>query len=355
MALDWTVIEHADAQSILDRVHADRDTAPTVGDTVVETRTLPFYRRYRLYRLTNRATIPAFSKLFLGDGSDFLPLNGTSSPIYEASEREAMRLTDDTVAPYVEFFITHVQGSEGDIFLLKDPRTTPLLEDVDAATRQQISAHYRPIEWSRDAAAGVFRLHASFCYGRGLLVGTLVISEAGKLSFTDMSVPVTWLPAPLYHSCFISYSQSDETFATKLTAALEQRGVKTWFAPKDIVAGRKLHEQIVEAIWRLDKLLIVLSESSVHRSWVSTEVLEARRRERERQDRMLFPVRIAPFDVVASLELFDADEGRDLGRELRSYFIPDFSKWENDDEFGAALNRLMDALKKPAWSANRQG
>src|ERR1019366_4914388 len=51
-----------------------------------------------------------------------------------------------------------------------------------------------------------------------------------------------------FYSCFISYSTQDQEFAARLHADLQDNGVRCWFAPHDIQAGKKLHEQIDEAI-----------------------------------------------------------------------------------------------------------
>src|SRR5439155_491875 len=62
-----------------------------------------------------------------------------------------------------------------------------------------------------------------------------------------------------FYSCFISYSTQDQDFADRLHADLQNNGVRCWFAPHDIQAGKKLHEQIDEAIRVYDKLLLILS------------------------------------------------------------------------------------------------
>jgi len=51
-----------------------------------------------------------------------------------------------------------------------------------------------------------------------------------------------------FYSCFISYSTKDQNFADRLYADLQNKGVRCWFASHDIQGGRKLHEQIDEAI-----------------------------------------------------------------------------------------------------------
>ena len=44
-------------------------------------------------------------------------------------------------------------------------------------------------------------------------------------------------------------------------------------------------------------------------------------------------------------ECFDAESGKDLGVELREYFIPDFTGWKDHDSFERAFDRLLLDLK----------
>ncbi len=83
-----------------------------------------------------------------------------------------------------------------------------------------------------------------------------------------------------FYSCFISYSTKDQEFADRLYADLQNQGVRCWFAPHDIQAGKKIHEQIDEAIRVHEKLLLILSPDSMNSEWVKTEIRKARKRER---------------------------------------------------------------------------
>jgi hypothetical protein len=123
-----------------------------------------------------------------------------------------------------------------------------------------------------------------------------------------------------YYSCFISYSSLDQEFAERLHADLQARGVRCWFAPHDIHGGRKIHEQIDEAIRLHDKLLLILSEHSMAS---------------EKYD-----------PVIKEWECFDADRGKDSAREIREYYIPDFSEWARDHgAYQKALGKLVGDLK----------
>ena len=46
-------------------------------------------------------------------------------------------------------------------------------------------------------------------------------------------------------------------------ADLQAKGVRCWFAPHDMHSGRKIHEQIDEAIRLHDRLLLILQKKAV--------------------------------------------------------------------------------------------
>jgi hypothetical protein len=151
-----------------------------------------------------------------------------------------------------------------------------------------------------------------------------------------------------FYSCFISYSTKDQEFAERLHTDLQAKGVRCWFAPHDIKGGGKLHEQIDEAIRLHDRLLLILSKDSMNSEWVKTEIAKARKREVKEGKRVLFPVRLVEFDVLRDWECFDGDTGKDSAREIREYFIPDFSKWKDHDSYQTAFQRLVSDLKAEA-------
>ena len=148
-----------------------------------------------------------------------------------------------------------------------------------------------------------------------------------------------------FHSCFISYSSKDQKFANRLSADLQNAGVRCWFAPHHAQSGRKLHEQIDVAISLHEKLLLILSPHSMNSEWVKTEIAKARKREINESKRLLFPIRVASFESLQAWECFDADTGKDSAREIREYFIPDFSNWKDSDSYRSALERLVRDLK----------
>ena len=151
-----------------------------------------------------------------------------------------------------------------------------------------------------------------------------------------------------FYSCFISYSHKDEAFAKRMFSKMRDAKLRVWYAPEEMKGGQKIHEQIETAIRVYDKLLVVLSEASLASEWVKTEIRNARRQERKTGKRKLFPVRLVPFEAIQEWSEFDADSGKDLGAELREYFIPDFTQWKNHDQFEASFKRLLRDLKSDA-------
>ena|SRR5256885_4877993 len=89
-----------------------------------------------------------------------------------------------------------------------------------------------------------------------------------------------------------------------------------------------------------------ISFTSLSKSkWVETEIRRARKTEVEDKRRKLFPIRLVGYETLRAWECFDADSGEDLAREVREYFIPDFSNWKDHDAFEAGFDKLLKDLR----------
>ena len=175
------------------------------------------------------------------------------------------------------------------------------------------------------------------------------LAKSGRLSLAFLrgcGLPDTlieYLPSLLsqpiqYFSCFISYSTKNQEFADRLYADLQSKGVRCWFASHDLQGGKKLHEQIVDAIRRYDRLLLILSESSMESEWVRNEIAQAREQERKENRRVLFPIRLVDFERITAWQSAHATE-------ISEFFIPDFSNWKAHDSYTTAFDRLVKDLK----------
>jgi hypothetical protein len=136
-----------------------------------------------------------------------------------------------------------------------------------------------------------------------------------------------------FYSCFISYSSKDHDFASQLHADLRDREVRCWFAAKDLRIGDKFRTRIDESIRVHDKLIVILSESSIRSPWVEDEVETALEKERQQNKVVLFPIRLDDA-VMRTREAWAASL-------RRTRHIGEFNNWKDHDSYQMALERLL--------------
>ena len=140
-----------------------------------------------------------------------------------------------------------------------------------------------------------------------------------------------------FYSCFISYSAKDSAFAERIHADLQSRGVRCWYAPVDLKIGERIRFGLDESIRLHDKVMLILSESSISSNWVEHEVERALRREDREKRLILLPLRLD--DAVMRVEAGWPAEIR------RSRHIGDFRRWKDHDSYQKAFARLLNDLK----------
>lgn len=178
--------------------------------------------------------------------------------------------------------------------------------------------------------------HRTLNRSRGLQLNFLRGCGLPDEIITDALTPGP--PLKQYWSCFISYSSRDQAFADRLYVDLQARGVRCWFAPKDLPIGARIRDAIDEAIRETGKLLLVLSESSMASNWVEKEFETAFEEEQRRHDVVLFPIRLdnSPLESTRSW-IADIRRARNIG---------DFSGWQDDASYKAAFVRLLRDLQR---------
>ena len=145
--------------------------------------------------------------------------------------------------------------------------------------------------------------------------------------------------------CFISYSQNDEEFCQQLHSRLQAEHLQVWSAPEETKNQEKSYEQMDREIRLYGKLLLVLSETSMHSEWIGPEIRCARLCELREKHRIIFPIRLCPFEELRAWRKFDSNSGNDVGREVREYFIADFSNWKDPDAFETSFACLLNDLR----------
>ncbi len=156
-------------------------------------------------------------------------------------------------------------------------------------------------------------------------------------------IPALFLDNPIeFYSCFISYSTADSDFAERLYADLQNKGVRCWFAPEEIKTGEFVLATIDTAIRLRDKLVIILSETSIASDWVEHEVSRALREEKRRGTLVLFPLRID--ETIMQVEFGWAKRIREAHTPTGRH-IGNFTQWKDHDAYQQSFARLLRDLR----------
>src|SRR5207245_2564637 len=105
---------------------------------------------------------------------------------------------------------------------------------------------------------------------------------------------------------------------------------------KELKPGDRWRDVLEMALQAHDKVLLILSRDSVSSSWVRSEVKNALRLERERDETVLFPVRLD--DTIFSIS------GADEVDRLKDRQIGDFRHWQDKRLYQRAFSQLVRAL-----------
>jgi len=100
------------------------------------------------------------------------------------------------------------------------------------------------------------------------------------------------------HDIFISYSSDDKNVADAVVAALENRGIRCWYAPRDIGAGTDWGESITHAISDSTLMLLIFSENSNNSKRVLDEIYYS-----ISEGKTILPFRIEELDPSGAMRL----------------------------------------------------
>ena len=110
---------------------------------------------------------------------------------------------------------------------------------------------------------------------------------------------------------FISYTKSDENYATWVAELLEQNGYKVIIQAWDFLAGENFVERIQQSLVESDKLIVILSREYLTSKWCEAEWTAKLLTQVESNKRKIVPIRIEDFHVeglLAPIVYIDAVE-----------------------------------------------
>ena len=185
---DWHRVSREQASAILKKIGSQADSAIFSEQmTEITWSYLPFYSRYRLFRLTNYATLPCFTMDYLGNEEEgvFYALDGLANTIYTVNDCEPVKLTADTVVAYLDFFFSQVRGPDGDIYLIKQPNDLPMLSSLPSNQQKSVLDTHKPLIIDADIIPGEFNINGTLYYDGSLISAVIRVAPTGKLSIHD--------------------------------------------------------------------------------------------------------------------------------------------------------------------------
>ena len=123
-------------------------------------------------------------------------------------------------------------------------------------------------EWVRDIHIITRNQGQAYQFARALDTS---YSFAQSSTRADASVPGANAAQTADKLAFISYSSGDKNIADNLCVKLESRGIKAWYAPRDVRSG-DYASSIVDAIERCTHFVVIIGEHSLKSQHVLNEI-----------------------------------------------------------------------------------
>jgi hypothetical protein len=145
-----------------------------------------------------------------------------------------------------------------------------------------------------------------------------------------------------FYTCFISFTESDDSFAERLYNDLRKVGVRCWRWKEDAKWGKTLIHSIDEAVGIYDKLVVICSERSLNSPAVIREIERALQKEdslaKQGNPRdVLFPIRVDDY-------LF-AGWNHHRKPDVLSKNVGDFRQWRDPAIYSLQIDRLVRDLR----------
>ncbi|MCB1530347.1 MAG: hypothetical protein H6853_01125 [Rhodospirillales bacterium] len=183
----WTPVQGEELAGFLDQIDPVGGKYKVNPETtIVEWRMLPFYDQVALIRVKDPAWTPRNLFIYyLTDQGNLYWLNGTSPPIHEINAKAPIKITDENVLEYLNFFCFFVRGEEGP-FLIAESMDDPYMpKDLDDRTRSVIEGTIRPASYEGKNEQGYWLCDAVVYYSNALFIANFAVQPGGMIEMLD--------------------------------------------------------------------------------------------------------------------------------------------------------------------------
>lgn len=183
----WTPVQGEELTGFLDQIDpVGGKYKVSAENTIVEWRMLPFYDQVALIRVKDPAWTPRNLFIYyLTDQGNLYWLNGTSPPIHEINAKAPVKITDENVLEYLNFFCFFVRGEEGP-FLIAESMDDPYMpKDLDDKTRSVIEGTIRPASYEGKNEQGHWLCDAVVYYSNALFIANFAVQPGGMIEMLD--------------------------------------------------------------------------------------------------------------------------------------------------------------------------
>ena len=190
--MDWHRLDKEKAIGMITRIQSDNDPMLfSANSSEAKCARLPFYSNHLLFRLTNFSCMPTFSMDFLGNGEQFIYLDGTDDPIMQINNMAGLHLNKDNVIPYLNFYFFNVRPDGEDILILKNPDEGQYLDLYDEERRENMHLVPENSYVFYDDQTGNFKVTAPLYYLGGVVQADILVTRDGKVTVNPTGMLVS--------------------------------------------------------------------------------------------------------------------------------------------------------------------
>jgi hypothetical protein len=183
----WNSVEGPELEGFLTQVGTiDGKHATSPMSTKVSWRSLPYYDQVALVRVQDESWDPSkLTVYFLTNQGKLTRLDGTSPPIHMINAEAPIKVTEENVLEYLQFFCFFVRGEDGPFLIAEDMDNPALPQGMDEQTLKVVEGTLRPATYEGKNEQGHFLCDGIVFYSNALFIANFAVEPTGMIQMLD--------------------------------------------------------------------------------------------------------------------------------------------------------------------------